>query len=540
MTTFPDHKIQASYANNDDYWAARSALIADEGKLSFTAGITSTVAEHKASALVDALKKHEKLTLYGPNDEAGSLLEHAHQFLPAKGVINTAKLFEIAQKAPKGALLHCHFDAMLPPKDSLLQSARGRAGLCISLSTKTDSSEWMKTAIPKFVLKPVAYAESLKEQSCFDPSYVPGSLVAYTRFCAEFPGGLEAAEDWIERCIVLQQEDIYAHNQTVDGIWSLFLNSFSIMRGLLLYQSAFSQHLRLVLRDLAADNIQYCEMRMSFHRHCDVWTDDGSRILTRPEHCQMVSDIIAEETAAICKTGKTFYGVRIIYAVLRKTSVEDMEWAMDGCIDLKQQFPDLICGFDMCGQEDTGYSLKHWIPSLLKMRQKCDAIGLDLPFILHAGETLSHETETDANLYDALLLNCKRIGHGYSIYKHPLLMELCKTRGVAIEICPISNEQLGLCPGIRSHSMTPLLAMNVPCTINSDDPGVFSSTLSHDFYQVLTSSETMTLVGWRKLIEWSYEYSCWSKIELETRIKVFRIEWEAFCTDIIHKYGSLE
>lgn len=105
------------------------------------------------------------------------------------------------------------------------------------------------------------------------------------------------------------------------------------------------------------------------------------------------------------------------------------------------------------------------------MREKITALGLDLPFILHAGETHDHGGETDSNLYDAILLGTKRIGHGFSITKHPLLMQLCKERNIAIETCPLSNEILGLNPTTKTNHLPVLLSNGVPCTINSDDPG---------------------------------------------------------------------
>lgn len=45
-----------------------------------------------------------------------------------------------------------------------------------------------------------------------------------------------------------------------------------------------------------------------------------------------------------------------------------------------------------------------------KERQK--ELGLDVPLILHAGETLGDGDITDDNVYDAILLGTKRIGHG--------------------------------------------------------------------------------------------------------------------------------
>ncbi|KAL6872122.1 hypothetical protein J3F83DRAFT_635824 [Trichoderma novae-zelandiae] len=46
---------------------------------------------------------------------------------------------------------------------------------------------------------------------------------------------------------------------------------------------------------------------------------------------------------------------------------------------MKQSFPDLICAFDMQGQEDTGHPLSYWVPDLLEMRAKITALRLGLP-----------------------------------------------------------------------------------------------------------------------------------------------------------------
>lgn len=82
------------------------------------------------------------------------------------------------------------------------------------------------------------------------------------------------------------------------------------------------------------------------------------------------------------------------------------------------------------------------MPSLLWFRQRVAAEALDIPFIFHAGETLGDGTSTDYNLFDAILLQTKRIGHGTSLYRHPRLMQLARDNGICIEVCPISSEIL--------------------------------------------------------------------------------------------------
>jgi adenosine deaminase CECR1 len=52
-------------------------------------------------------------------------------------------------------------------------------------------------------------------------------------------------------------------------------------------------------------------------------------------------------------------------------------------------------------------------------------------------------------------------------------MEMMKKNKVCVEVCPISNEILGLTPRMSGHSVYNLLANNVRCTVSTDNGTLF-------------------------------------------------------------------
>ena len=103
---------------------------------------------------------------------------------------------------------------------------------------------------------------------------------------------------------------------------------------------------------------------------------------------------------------------QIIYSTIRFVSPEELEWYLEDCLALAQEFPHLIAGFDLVGQEDTLVPLIDYAEQLLRFVDRQKEVGVHVPFMFHAGETLGDGTRADLNLYDAILLGTKRIGHG--------------------------------------------------------------------------------------------------------------------------------
>ncbi|KAJ0117902.1 hypothetical protein J7T55_014352 [Diaporthe amygdali] len=507
--------LPEDFGSVEDYFHARESFINAERALGYESKVKRSDLEARAQEIVHKLKKWEEDNHHGTRTD-GSGCEAGHRFLHGLEAIENSQIFKIAQKAPKGSLLHCHFDCILPPR-TMLDDAKKQDKLHIKSDCPLTTKGFFACALPQFCILP-NHVDLSETTNLFSKAYIAGSWMRYSDFLRLFPGGWERAEAWLSKQILITSDDAYHPQQTVDGIWREFMRGVMIQRSMLCYETAYKGQFRRILWRFAEDGISYAEIRLAMNQAFTIQNDDGTRNFGHGEMIQMLADVLKEEVPKIQAAGHTFYGVKLIYACLRSATKEAMRWCMDTCIEMKQQFPDLICAFDLQGQEDAGQTLAHWIPELLEMRAKIKTLGLDLPFIFHAGETLDHGGDTDSNLFDAILLGTKRIGHGFSLVKHPLLMQLCKERNIAIETCPISNEVLGL--------------------LTTQDLGGRASVLSHDFYQALMGTNNLSLLGLRVLAEWSIEHSCMNSNMRERVAGDFSETWIRFCQWIIDIYGQ--
>lgn len=106
--------------------------------------------------------------------------------------------------------------------------------------------------------------------------------------------------------------------------------------------------------------------------------------------------------------------------------------------------------------------------------EKARAVGLhSAP---HAGETVG-----PASIWGALqTLGAERLGHGVRSIEDPNLIAYLQERQIPLEVCPTSNICLGVYPAISNHPFPQLYAAGIPITINSDDPPLFNTTLTHE------------------------------------------------------------
>ncbi|EFX02860.1 adenosine deaminase family protein [Grosmannia clavigera kw1407] len=191
-----------------------------------------------------------------------------------------------------------------------------------------------------------------------------------------------------------------------------------------------------------------------------------------------------------------------------------LDLALMECLNFKKRWPNYIAGFDLVAEETKGHRLREFVPKLLAFQNQCTHEGFDIPFLFQCDETLDIGTEVDNDLVDALLLGAKRIGRGFAMPRHSRILHQMKQRGICVEMCPTSNELLGLTPRISGRLVNNMLAENMPCTINSDNGMLIRSSLSYNFYRIIVGKADMGLFGWRQLAEWSLEHACLSNEEL--------------------------
>jgi adenosine deaminase len=107
----------------------------------------------------------------------------------------------------------------------------------------------------------------------------------------------------------------------------------------------------------------------------------------------------------------------------------------------------------------------------------------------HAGglASLPHagETEGPASVWGALnVLHAARIGHGVRCLEDPELVTYLKDRQIPLDVSPTSNVCLKVVPSLDRHPLPQLLEAGLWVTINSDDPPLFSTTLTDEYLQI--------------------------------------------------------
>ncbi len=78
-------------------------------------------------------------------------------------------------------------------------------------------------------------------------------------------------------------------------------------------------------------------------------------------------------------------------------------------------------------------------------------------------------------------LEITRVEHGVRAAEDLNVMALLKDSGITLDVCPLSNLKLQVAPSIREHPIRMLHRAGVVCSVNTDDPFFFGSTLREEY-----------------------------------------------------------
>ena len=131
----------------------------------------------------------------------------------------------------------------------------------------------------------------------------------------------------------------------INRIWEQFNYRTQMMKGLFAYESAFRAYTRACIQDFADDNIQYAEIRPNFMYSNSLKSDDGEKLYENRDIVRIIEEELKAQKAEInAMENQYFGGMKVIYCTPRSFSNEDVKRSLIECIDLKTDFPDLICG----------------------------------------------------------------------------------------------------------------------------------------------------------------------------------------------------
>jgi adenosine deaminase CECR1 len=459
-----DIDIPKDFNDTDAYMSARQNLIDAELAIRLDAGISFTKEEEAANRKLMEMKRSEI-------EKNKNYFPPAHSFLKesTRDLINRSPILEIMKHMPKGGILHVHGVAM-------------------------GDFRWLvehATYLPNCYLYQ-GEKEPPRKGSLRTFAEPPGEGWTPVGELRKAADDVEKFDEEIYRSITLGEEDL-----SQPDIWEEFSQCFARFYGLLREETIWKAYSRKMLNALIDENVQYVESRGT-----------GGDL-----------EIIEE----IRKTHPEFR-VEYIAANGRSESRDAVADTLKRILDWRVSDPNRVIGYDLVEEEDKKHTNLFYINEILEAQHKAKQHKTTLPLFLHSGESNWVENE---NVLDAILLGAKRIGHGLSLVKHPLLIQIAKEREIAIEVCPISNQVLGYIADLRNHPAVTYINSGLPVVICSDDPGIWQSTISHDYYEAFMAWG-LDLKGLKQLAKNSLLYSVMDHQDKEYALRHWQKKWDEF------------
>lgn len=228
-----------------------------------------------------------------------------------------------------------------------------------------------------------------------------------------------------------------------------FLKTFAAIVGHVRTPADYGLITRRLLERLESENVRYTEVTVS-----------AGVVLWKGQEFAPVFDAIRE--AAVASPVEVRW---ILDAVRHFGAAHGMQVAELAAARVDQG----VVAYSIGGDEERGPAA--WFTDVYRFARSS---GLRLT--AHAGET-----DGPASIWAALELGAERIGHGIRAIDDPVLVKHLRDHDIPLEISLTSNLATGVVGELADHPARRLYDAGVPITLNTDDPGIFRTSLSREF-----------------------------------------------------------
>ncbi|XP_026761160.1 adenosine deaminase 2-A-like [Galleria mellonella] len=479
--------ILCVYCDLSEYKSKRDKLIQDEYRLTLGGNINLT---EKETIVNNCIMKYKFLEVdYGFTNP--KYFNFSHHYFSYKEKIRYSKVYQIIKDMPKGAALHVHDMGILGPDYLMNITYMDNLYVCFDRNVNL-----------KFSNKPPNIPCDGEWQLVSKIRDTCGNI---TKFDAKLRKHFS---------LVVENPDIVYPSITES--WNTFMNYFVTVAPMLTYRPIWEQYFYDVLYKFRENNIMYVEVRSILPKLYELDGTEYDPLITAKAYRKAIT--------RFTKDYPDFVGAKLIYAPSRQVDNVTVEEYLKLAKILKKDVPEIFAGFDLVGQEDLGSPLIEFLPQLVAARD-------EINYFFHAGETDWYGTSTDDNLFDAILLGAKRLGHAYALPKHPLLMKEVINNDIGLEVNVISNTVLSLVRDVRNHPLNIFLAHGLPVVLSSDDPGAWEADpISEDYYVAFVgvASRVSDLRMLKALAMNSLKYSALDGNNKANAIKKFTVSWNDF------------
>ena len=258
-----------------------------------------------------------------------------------------------------------------------------------------------------------------------------------------------------------------------------YLEKFDLPLQCLQTKEALEQAAYELVMDAAKDDVAYIEVRFAPM----LSTEKG---LT----CTEVIDSVVHGL----KKGERESGT-YAYAIVCAMRHHSLEQNLEMLKATKPFVGKGVCALDLAGDESA-------FPTSLFRELFLQAKEWQIPFTIHSGECGSVD-----NIREAIALGAKRLGHGIALEKSPELRQLCKEKGIGIEMCPTSNLQTKAVKGLDGYPLKQFLEEDLLVSVHTDNRTVSGTTMEQEEKLVkerLQISEEMWLQCTRNAIQTAF------------------------------------